>query len=72
MLVLLQAIPCIDWHPKKSGTVVHSAEDNLTFAERSELSGIARKAHSLVWRIKDLNPHMVLESQFECTQIRCF
>jgi WD40 repeat protein len=65
-----KTIPCIDWHPRKTGTVVHCTEDHISFNERSERAGTARKAFSLVWRIKDLNPHIVLESQFECTQVK--
>ena len=65
-----KALPCIDWHPKKTGTIVACAEDNLSFNERSELAGTARKAYSLIWRMKDLDPYIVLESPFECTQIK--
>jgi len=65
-----KAIPCIDWHPRKTGTIVACGEDNVSFNERCELAGTARKAYSLVWRMKDLDPYIVLESPFECTQIK--
>eukprot|EP00750_Incisomonas_marina_P018256 INCI2787.1.p1 GENE.INCI2787.1~~INCI2787.1.p1 ORF type:complete len:859 (+),score=186.37 INCI2787.1:279-2855(+) len=65
-----KAVPCIDWHPLKTGTIVACATDNISFNERSELAGTARKAYSLVWRMKDLDPYLVLESPFECTQIK--
>lgn len=63
-------LPCVDWHPTKTGTLVACSEENITFNQRSELAGTARKAFSLIWRMKDLDPHIVLESPFECSQIK--
>ena len=51
-----KTVPCIDWHPTKTGVIVACAEDNISFNDRTELAGTARRAHSLIWRMKDLDP----------------
>ena len=60
------SLAAIDWHPKRQGMLAVSPVRNLTFDERTNLSGRPFTSYILLWYFVDLiHPQLMLESPHE-------
>ena len=63
-------LSAIDWMPKMQGMVAVSAVRNISFDERSALSGQVYNSHILLWDFRQLvRPYLLMQSAHE---IYCF
>ena len=59
-------LTAIDWMPKMQGMVATSAVRNISFDERSSLSGHVYTSHILLWDFKQLvRPYLLMQSAHE-------
>lgn len=67
------SLASIDWHPTQKGMLAVAPVRNLTFDERTEVSGQALTSHILLWDFVDLiHPQLLLESPQEIACFRFF